>query len=127
MPVSGNVIFIVLSGIALDIMVSNPTIPTIYEVNDGARKGISTRCQMPPLRLHLNAQRRTHTGGKFTNAALKEEVHCGRRTATPPEHAKRHAVQMRVEGVSMSATARIVDASIPSIGERLGQKRGDCA
>ena len=43
-----------------------------------------------------------------------------------PEHAKRQAVQMRVEGASVSAAARVVGASVPSVSGWV-KKGGDSA
>ena len=43
-----------------------------------------------------------------------------------PEHVKRQAVQMRIEGASMSAAARVVGASVTSVSRWLGEG-GGCA
>ncbi len=58
----------------------------------------------------------THSDGKFTKTAnARRNI-----TQTPsrrafPEHAERQAVQMRIEGASISAAARVVGASAASV------------
>ena len=46
---------------------------------------------------------------------LQAEVHGGRSAAALPEQTKRQAVQMRIEGASISAAARVVGASAASV------------
>ena len=45
---------------------------------------------------------------------LQEEIY-RQKIGNLNEHAKRQAVQMRVEGASVSAAARVVGASVPSV------------
>ena len=45
----------------------------------------------------------------------KGKVHCVRSAAALPEQVKRQAVQMRIEGASISAAARVVGASVTAV------------
>ena len=69
-----------------------------------------------------------HTRGKqvYKCGDCKRKYTAEARQPQFPEHAKRQAVQMCVEGASVSAAARVVGASVPSVSGWV-KKGGDSA